>query len=182
VNFIVSSEKLDKYRLWEEGLVQVAYKNATAVAFHSVYWHKIQNFFKRVEWLQRLHYQLRKPTSCSRVEQDPRLHARKFCRPTSGVNVATWLRLNVCWCTSEACKYKKSNHNYGHDDSLLNCNIGWKKHTADLALTNIASRSSQTLSQESFTRKWWLSFKPETQKFTKKAFSFQGKQTFYLPA
>jgi len=110
------------------------------------------------------------------------LHARKFCRPTSGVNVATWLRLNVCWCTSEACKYKKSNHNYGHDDSLLNCNIGWKKHTADLALTNIASRSSQTLSQESFTRKWWLSFKPETQKFTKKAFSFQGKQTFYLPA
>jgi len=27
------------------GLVQVAYKNATAVAFHSVEWHKIQTFF-----------------------------------------------------------------------------------------------------------------------------------------
>jgi len=32
----------------------------------------------------------------------------------------------VCWCTSEVCKYKKRNHNDGHDDSLLNCNIGWK--------------------------------------------------------
>jgi len=70
----------------------------------------------------------------------------------------------VCWCTSEACKNKKRRHNEGHDDSLLNCNIGWKKHTADLALTNIASRFSQTLSQDSFTRKWWLSFKVETTK------------------
>jgi len=39
VNFIVYSEKLDRYmpnRLWEAGLVQVACKNATAVPFHSV--------------------------------------------------------------------------------------------------------------------------------------------------
>jgi len=112
----------------------------------------------------------RKLTSCSRIGQDPRLHARKFCRPTSGVKVATRLRLNVCWCTSEACKYRKRNHNDGHDDSLLNCNIRWKTHTADLALTNIAWRFSQTLSQDSFTRKWWLSFKVETWKFTKKTF------------
>ena len=32
-------------------------------------------------------------------------------------------------------------------------------YTADFAL--IASRLSQTLLQESFTRKWWLSFKVE---------------------
>jgi len=37
VNFIVNSEvKQIPNRLWEQGLVQVAYKNATAVAFHSV--------------------------------------------------------------------------------------------------------------------------------------------------
>jgi len=29
---------------------------------------------------------------------------------------------------------KKRNHNGGHDDFLLNCNIGYKTHTADLAL------------------------------------------------
>jgi len=33
--------------------------------------------------------------------------------------VATRLRLNVCWCTSEVCKYKKRIHNDGHDDSLF---------------------------------------------------------------
>jgi len=38
-------------RLWEARLVQAAYKNATAVAFHSVWRHKIQNFFKRTERL-----------------------------------------------------------------------------------------------------------------------------------
>jgi len=31
--------------------VQLVYKNATAVAFHSVCRHKIQTFFKRVEGL-----------------------------------------------------------------------------------------------------------------------------------
>jgi len=29
--------------------MQVAYKNATAVAFPSVWWHKTQKFFKRRE-------------------------------------------------------------------------------------------------------------------------------------
>jgi len=79
--------------------------------------------------------------------------------------VATRLWLNVCWCASEAYKYEKRNHNDGYDDSLLNCNIGWKKHTADLAL--ITSRFSQTLLQESFTSDRWLSFKVETWRFTK---------------
>jgi len=32
--------------------------------------------------------------------------------------VATRLRLNVCWCTSEAYKYNKRIHNDGHNDSL----------------------------------------------------------------
>ena len=63
---------------------------------------------------------------------------------------ATGVRLNACFCTSWKSKYKKRNHKDGHDDSLLNCNIGWKKHTADLALK--ASSFSQTLLQESFTK------------------------------
>ena len=37
------------------------------------------------------------------------LYTRKLCRPASRVGVqskvATRLRLNVCWCTSEVCKY-----------------------------------------------------------------------------
>jgi len=61
----------------------------------------------------------------------------------------------VYWCTSEACKYKKGNHNGSHDDFLLNGSIGCKTHSADLALT--ASRFSQALSQENFASKWWLS-------------------------
>jgi len=36
----------------------------------------------------------------------------------------------VCWCTSEAHKYKKRNHNDGHNDFLLNWDKGCKKHTA----------------------------------------------------
>jgi len=59
--------------------------------------------------------------------------------------VASRLRLNVCWCTLEVCKYKKRNHNGGHEDFLLQC-TGCKKHTADLALT--ASRFSQAFLQE----------------------------------
>jgi len=38
-------------RLWEASLVQAVYKNATAVAFHSVWRHKIQKFFKQIERL-----------------------------------------------------------------------------------------------------------------------------------
>ena len=58
---------------------------------------------------------------------------------------------------SKACKYKNRNHIGGHDDFLLNCTIGWKKRTADLAL--IATRFSHGLLQEIFMSKWWLSFK-----------------------
>jgi len=43
----------------------------------------------------------------------------------------------------------------------MNCSIGCKKHTADLAI--IASR----FSQESFTSKRWLSSKVEAWNFTK---------------
>jgi len=50
-------------------------------------------------------------------------------KSVSEVKVATWLRLNVCWCTSEACKYKKRNHDSGHDDSLLKCTVGCEPHT-----------------------------------------------------
>jgi len=69
--------------------VEVAYKNATAVAFHSVWRYKTQTFFKRVEGLQRLHYQLHTSNSRSRIRHDPRrsLRAQTFCRPTSGVGV-----------------------------------------------------------------------------------------------
>jgi len=34
--------------------------------------------------------------------------------------VATRLRLNVCWCTPEARKYRKRNYNDRHNDFLLN--------------------------------------------------------------
>jgi len=69
--------------------VEVAYKNSTAVAFHSVWRHKTQTFFKSVEGLQRLHYQLHTSNSRPRIRHDPRLslHAHTFCRPTSGVGV-----------------------------------------------------------------------------------------------
>jgi len=60
----------------------------------------------------------------------------------------------VWWCTSEVCEYKKRDHNGGSDDFLLNCNIAWKKHTADLAL--VASRNSHALQQETFSSKWKL--------------------------
>ena len=81
------------------------------------------------------------------------LHERKFCRrPASEKKSVSWskvasrLRLNVCWCTLEVCKYKKRNHNGGHEDILLKCNVGCKKHTADLAL--MASIFSQAFLQE----------------------------------
>jgi len=46
----------------------------------------------------------------------------------------------------QMCKYKKRNQNGGQDDFLLNWNIGWKRHAADLA--QIASRFSHALLQE----------------------------------
>jgi len=78
-------------------------------------------------------------------------------KSVSSSKISTPLLLNLCWCISEACKYKNRNHNGGHDNFLLNYNIGWKKHTADLAL--IATGFSQGLLQEIFMSKWWLSSK-----------------------
>jgi len=75
----------------------------------------------------------------------------------------------VCWCTSEACKYKKRNHNCGHYGFLLNGNIGCKKHAADLAF--IAPGFSQALFQESLARKWWLLSEVEAWNFSKNKFS-----------
>ena len=68
--------------LWKTGLVQVAYKNATAVAFHSVQWHKIQTFFKRVHVVS-----CRRQPVAQELAKIHVLHARKFCRPASGVGV-----------------------------------------------------------------------------------------------
>ena len=59
---------------------------------------------------------------------------------------------------------KKRNHD-DHNGFLLNCNIGCKKHTADLALK--PSRFSQSVLHERFMSKWWLSSKIEAWKFTK---------------
>jgi len=69
----------------------------------------------------------------------------------------------MCWCISEAYKYKKRCHIGGHDD-LFNCTIDCKKHTVDLAL--IASRFSKALLQERFTSKLWLWYKVEAWKLT----------------
>jgi len=55
--------------------------------------------------------------------------------------------------------------NGSHDDFLLNCNIGRKKHNADL-LPLTASGFSQALFQVSATRKLWLSSTVEAWKFT----------------
>jgi len=76
------------------------------------------------------------------------LYARKFC---------TRLRLNLCWCTSEACKYKNA------------VKMAATMTTAILAAKGIhkTSRSSQALLHESFTTKWWLSFKIEAWKCIK---------------
>jgi len=76
------------------------------------------------------------------------LYARKFC---------TRLRLNLCWCTSEACKYK---------NAII---MAATMTTAISAVKAIhkTSRFSQALLHESFTSKWWLSFKIETWNFIK---------------
>ena len=54
----------------------------------------------------------------------------------------------MSWCTLEARKCKKRNHNGGHDDFLCNCSIGYKRRTVNVAL--IASMFSQVLLQENF--------------------------------
>jgi len=77
--------------------------------------------------------------------------------------VATRNRLNVCWCTPEARKYRKRIHNVGHNDFLLNWNTDCKKHTANLALKR--SQVSSPVLHERFISKWWLSSKIEMWKF-----------------
>jgi len=72
----------------------------------------------------------------------------------------TRVRLDVCWCTSEARKYKKRHHNVGYNDFLLNCNVGCKNLNA--------MRFSQPRLQESFTSKWWLWSKVDAWNFTRK--------------
>jgi len=79
--------------------------------------------------------------------------------------VATGLPSKVWWCTSEERKYKKRDHNTISDNVLLNCNIAWKKQTADLAL--VASRFSHALQQENFTNKWRRRCRVEAKNVTK---------------
>jgi len=89
----------------------------------------------------------------------------------------------VWWCTPEARKYRKRNHNDGHNDFLLNWNTGCKKHTANLVLN--PSRFSSSVLHERFISKWWLSSKIETWKFTKNKLEklvSSVKIDFYLPA
>ena len=91
---------------------------------------------------------------------------KKFWRPLSQSKVVTRLRLNVCWWTSEACKYKKRNRDGDHDDLLLNWNIGCTKHTVDLYCTESIQIATSAF-QESFTSKQWLSSKVEAWNYTK---------------
>jgi len=91
--------------------------------------------------------------------------------------------VNVSWCTSEGRKYRKRDHNDGHNDFLLNWNVGCKNHTANLALK--PSRFSPSVVHELFISKWWLSSKIETWKFTKnkrEKLVNSMKIDFYLPA
>jgi len=78
------------------------------------------------------------------------LYARKFC---------TRLRLNLCWCTSEACKYQ---------NAIIMAATLTTMTTAILAEgMHKTLRFSPALLHEGFTSKWWLSFKIETWNFIK---------------
>jgi len=70
-------------------------------------------------------------------------HADLLWESVSYRKVTTRLSLKVWWCTSEVRKYKKRDHNATNGNFLLNCNIAWKKHIADLAL--VASRLPHAL-------------------------------------
>jgi len=102
------------------------------------------------------------------------LYARKFCRPTSGVSVQSKVVTRLeRWCTSEACKYK---------NAII---MAATMTTAILAAKGIlhkTTRSSQALLHESFTSKWWLSFKIETWNFIKYKLLIQRKWAMYLRA
>ena len=79
------------------------------------------------------------------------LYARKFC---------TRLRLNLCWCTSEACKYKNAITMVATMTTVTTAMLTAKG-------THKTSRFLQALLHESFTSKWWLLFKIETWNFIK---------------
>jgi len=81
------------------------------------------------------------------------------------IRPAETLALNACWCRSETRKFEKRNHNGGHNNFLLNCNIACNKQTTDVALT--ASRFSHAFLQENFTSKRWFWFRVEARNFTK---------------
>ena len=68
------------------------------------------------------------------------LYVRMFC---------TRLRLKVCWCTSEACKYK---------NAIIMAATVTTVTTTILAAKGIhkTSKFSQALLHESFTSRWWL--------------------------
>jgi len=150
--------------------VQLANKNVIAVAFHSIQWHKIREFFKCVEGLQLLRlsaaYLNQSLTNWKRsIFYIRASFVDRLRESVSWGKVATRLRLKVCWCLSKSCKHKKLSRNSGHDDILRNCILlPAKKHTADLAL--IASRFSEALLQDSLTSKRWLSSKVEALTFT----------------
>jgi len=97
------------------------------------------------------------------------LHTRKFCRPTSGIGVLANLLLRLDWTRvfvhRKSVNIKSVTTMTATMTPCSTAKIVWKKHTANLALT--ASRFPQTLLQESFRRKWWLSFKVEIWKYTK---------------
>jgi len=84
------------------------------------------------------------------------LYARTFC---------TRLRLNACWCTSEACKYK---------NAIIMAATMTTMTTAMLTAKGIhkTSRFSQALLHESFISKWWLSSKIETWNFENELLKF----------
>jgi len=73
----------------------------------------------------------------------------------------------VCWCVQKAWKYKSGYHNGGHDNFLLNCNVGCKKTQPNEEHALIAWRFSQALLKKGFTSKWWLSSKVKAWNFTK---------------
>jgi len=108
-----------------------------------------------------------------RWQRDRLLYARKLCRrPASELvlrKISAGLRLNVLLnIQSVWIQDKKRNRNGGPEDYLINCNICYKKLTADHAL--MALRGSLVLLQERFIRKWWHWSEVEAWNFTIKTF------------
>jgi len=94
--------------------VQVAYKNATADAFHSVYFSDIKyKYFPNALRDSSVYILI---INCIRqpgAQELDKIHVLVYMHPSfvdplqesaSKSKVASRLRLNVCWCTSEACK------------------------------------------------------------------------------